>query len=282
MAAGALGRTTDPDLLVSLHWTLTQCGIEPARSAERLPGAGRGASDPRASARHRARLLVLAARAHCSVGDTDEAGRLAASALELTEADDSWAEGWALHVLTLVTPATEVLPIFDRALAVTEADPSLADLSLLLQLNLSVVLGTLDRFDEAFAAARRVRKRAAEVGTVIRATQAHSALSQLLFWTGRWDEALTEIASAPGQPKEPAAICCDAGIAAVISFHRGDSAAARRYLADADVHITRIGRRIVPQLAVARSLSCEQAGAAPEALAALTEVFAGTTEGLEA
>ena len=283
VAAGALRRTTDPDLLVSLHWTLTQCEMNRPGPRTAFPALDGALATPGLAPRHRARLLVLAARAHCSVGNTDEASRLAASALELTAADDdSWAEAWALHVLTLVTPATEVLPIFDRALAVTEADPSLADLSLLLQLNLSVVLGTLDRFDEAFTAARRVRKRAAEVGTVIRATQAHSMLSQLLFWTGRWDEALTEIASAPGQFKEPAAMCCDDGIAAVISFHRGDSSAARRYLADADVHITKIGRRTVPQLAVARSLSCEYTGAVPEALAALTEVFAGTTEGLEA
>ena len=67
----------------------------------------------------------------------------------------------------------------------------------------------------------------------------------------------------------------------MISFHRGNTAAARRHLADGDAHIKEIGRRHVSQLALAHSLDCERAGSVPEALAALTEVFADATEGLE-
>jgi len=272
----------DPDLLVSLLWTLTQCRMRGPGAQTVLPAMDKALATPGLAPRHRARLLVLAARAHCSVGNTAEARQLAAGALELTAADDdSWAAGWALHVLTLVTAGPEVLPIFDRALAVTEADPALADLSLLLQINLAIALGTLDRYDEAFAAARRAQRRAAQVGTAIRMTQAHSGLSQLLFWTGQWDAALAEIAGIPGQIKEPGAICADSGIAAVISFHRGNTAAARRHLADGDAHIREIGRRHVSQLALAHSLDCERAGSVPDALAALTEVFAEATEGLE-
>ena len=75
-----------------------------------------------------------------------------------TEARDNWATAWALHVLTIVTtmqgqPA-DALPLFDRALTVTEADPALTDLRLLLQINQAVVLGYLDQYEEAFAAAR--------------------------------------------------------------------------------------------------------------------------------
>ena len=104
VAAGALGRTTDPDLLVSLHWTLTQCEMNRPGPRSAFPALDEALATPGLAPRHRARLLVLAARAHCSVGNTDEASQLAASALELTEADDdSWAEAWALHVLTLVT-----------------------------------------------------------------------------------------------------------------------------------------------------------------------------------
>ena len=63
----------------------------------------------------------------------------------------------------------------------------------------------------------------------------------------------------------------------MISFHRGDIAAARRHLADGDAHVKQIGTGSSP-LALARSLDCERAGALPEALAALTEVFADAEE----
>ena len=61
------------------------------------------------------------------------------------EAGDNWAMGWALHVLTLVTAVqgrlADALPLFDRALAVTQADPTLTDLRLLLQINKVVDAG---------------------------------------------------------------------------------------------------------------------------------------------
>jgi len=281
MARGALEHTADPDLVVSLHWTVTQCLMRGPRIHSALPALDAALATPGLAPSHRARLLVLAARSHCSVGHTDEARQLAASVLELPGgAADKWAMAWALHVLTLVTAGPEVLPIFRRALAVAEADPALADLSLLLQVNLAVALGTLDQYEEAFAAARRARNRAARIGTSIRVTQAHSALSQLLFWTGQWDAAMEEINGTPGQPKEPGMICCDAGISALISFHRGDVGAARVYMATGDAHVEELGQRHIPQLALAHCLDYERAGALPEALAALTEVFDTATEGL--
>ena len=43
--------------------------------------------------------------------------------------------GWALHMMALVTSTsgrmTEALPLYDRALIATQADPALADLRLL-------------------------------------------------------------------------------------------------------------------------------------------------------
>ena len=64
-------------------------------------------------------------------------------------------------MLTLVTGVqghmTDALPLFDRALTVTEADPALTDLRLLLQINKAVTLGNLDRYEEALAAAGQAR-----------------------------------------------------------------------------------------------------------------------------
>ena len=119
--------------------------------------------------------------------------------------------GWALHVLTLVTTVqghmTDALPLFDRALAVTQADPALTDLRLLLQINKAVTLGALDQYEQAFAAAGQARELAGQVGTAIRRAQAHSALSQMRFETGRWDDALAEVEVLLENLKEYTAAC---------------------------------------------------------------------------
>jgi DNA-binding CsgD family transcriptional regulator len=281
----ALEHAAEPDLLVDLLWTLAQSRMLAGESAESLATLDRALASPGISARHRSRLLVLAARTHIHLGEAETASRVAASALEAaSEADDSWAMGWALHVLTLVTTMqgrlTDALPLFDRALAVTESDPALTDLRLLLQINQAVTLGCLDQYEQAFAAAEQARHLADRVGTTRRLAQAHYALGQLLFETGRWDEALAELEIVPEDLKEPGAACSELGIAAVIGFHRGETEAARRHLAAAAPYAERLGNRPISQLALARSLDCEQAEALPEALAALTAGFANSTEDL--
>jgi tetratricopeptide (TPR) repeat protein/transcriptional regulator with XRE-family HTH domain len=286
VASQALEHAVEPDLIVDLHWTLAQCRMRAGRFAESLATLDQALASPGISARHRARLLVLAARTHDNLGEVEKAGQVATNALAVaSEAGDHWAMGWALHVLALVTSVqkqmADALPLFDRALAVTQADPALTDLRLLLQINKAIALGDLDHHEEAFAAARQARDLADQAGTVIRLVQARGALGQLLFDTGRWDEALREAEALPEELKEPIAACSDLGIAAVIRFHRGDAAAARRNLAAAIPHATRIGNRVIRPLAMARSLDREQAGALPEALALLTVGFDGGAEDLD-
>jgi DNA-binding CsgD family transcriptional regulator/tetratricopeptide (TPR) repeat protein len=286
VANRALTHAVEPDLVVDLHWTLAQCRMRVGRFAESLATLDRALASPGISARHRARLLVLAARTHSNLGEIEKAGRVAATALAVAaEAGDNWAMGWALHVQTLVASEsaqmTDALPLYDRALAVTQDDPALTDLRLLLQINKAVTLSDLDRYDEAFAAARQARQLADQVGTVIRRSQAHAALSQLLFDTGRWTEAMAEVEVLQEDLKEPVVACCDLGIAAMICFHRGEITAARRHLAAAVPHAKRTGNRMIGQVALARSLDREQAGALPEALAVLTSGFAGNTETLD-
>jgi DNA-binding CsgD family transcriptional regulator len=284
VADRALAHAVEPDLVVDLHWTLAQCRMQVGQLSESLATLDRALASPGISARHRARLLVLAARTHINLGEIGKAGRAATTALAVaSEAGDNWAMGWALHVQTIATPAaqmTDALPLFDRALTVTQADPALTDLRLLLQINKAVVLGDLDRYEEAFAAAGQARDLADQVGTVVRRVQAHSALGQLFFDTGRWAEAMAEVVL-PDELKEPFAACCDLGIAAVICFHRGEITAARHHLGAAVTHAKRAGNSVIAPLALARSLDREHAGALPAALAALTAGFAGTTEELD-
>ena len=286
VANHALEQTCEPDLVVDLHWTLAQCRKLAGLFAECLGTLDRALASPGLSARHRARLLVLAARTHFGLGEAEEAGRVATRALAAaSEVGDNWAMGWALHVLTLVTGVqghlTDALPLFDRALAVTQSDPALTDLRLLLQINKAVTLGNLDQYEEALTVAGQARHLADQVGTVIRLAQAHAALGQLLFETGRWDDALAEVEILPENLKEPTVACCDLGIAAVICFHRGEIGAARRHLAAAFPHGKRNGHRLVGPLALAHSLAYEHDGALPKALAALTRAFDGNTEELE-
>ena len=286
VANRVLEQACGPDLLVDLHWTLAQCRLLDGMSAESLATLDRALAAPGLSARHRARLLVLAARTHINLGEVEIAGRVATRALAAaSEAADNWAMSWALHVLTIVTTVqghtTDALPLFDRALNVTQSDPALTDLRLLLQINKAVTLGYLDQYEQAFAVAREARHLADQVGTAIRLAQAHDALGQLLFETGRWDDALAEVESVPENLKEPGAACGGLGIAAAICFHRGEIDVARRRLAATVPHAKRIGHRLIGPLALARSLDCEHAGALPEALTALTEGLDGNTEEIQ-
>jgi DNA-binding CsgD family transcriptional regulator len=286
VANRALEHAAEPDLLVDLHWTLAQCRMLAGFSAESLATLDRALASPGISARDRARLLVLATRTHMSLGAVETAGQVANCALDAaSEAGDNWAMGWALLMMALVTAVqgnvTDSLPLFDRALAVTQSDPALTDLRLLLQINKAVTLGNLDRYKEALAVAGQARHLADQVGTTFRLAQAHAALGQLLFQTGQWEDALAEVGMVHEDLKEPAVAGCDLGIAAVISFHRGEVGAARGRLAAAAPHAERLGHRLITSLALARSLDFEHDGALPEALAALTDAFDGSTEEVE-
>ena len=168
-ARHALAHAVEPDLLVDLYWTLVQCVMREGRFAESLATLDQALASPGLSARHRARLLVLAARTH----------------------------------------------------------------------------------------------------------------SQLLYQMGRWDDALAEVGITPDDLKEDGAVTSERGIAAVISFHRGDVPGARRHLAAAAPCAARLEPRLVASLALARSLDREHDGALPEALAALTGGLDRDTEDVE-
>ena len=230
VAHQGLASAADPDLVVDLHWTLAQCRTMAGRFPESLATLNEALAHPGISARNRARLLVAIARTHRNLGQVEMAGQVAAGALaEATDAADDWAIGWALHVLILEAMMqgrmADALPLFDRALTVTQADPALTDLRLLLQVNQAITLGDLDQYDEAFAAARQAQRLADRAGIMVRRAQAHCCLAQLLFDTGRWDDALSEVGALDEVSKDPGVACCDHGIAAVISFHRGDPGA---------------------------------------------------------
>ncbi|HKN55360.1 MAG TPA: AAA family ATPase [Amycolatopsis sp.] len=283
MASRALQAVSDPDLLVDLHMTLTQCHRMTGHCDESLAELDRAMTQPGIESRHRARLLVLSARMHRNVGQVDLACRVATEALdEAGRIDDRWAIGWALHVLSLVAMMrgewTEALAMLERGMAVEQGDPTLIDLSLLLRINQAVTLGAIDRFEEALAAAERARELADRTGSVVRLIQTQSALGQLLLATGHWDDAVAEVDVVPDDLKDPSVVCCDHGVAAVIHFHRGEADEARRHLDVAAPYAERIGDLVVGSLVHAHSLAFEQTGAPDRALAVLTAALAREDE----
>src|SRR5712691_5172376 len=81
VANRALAHAVEPDLIVDLHCTLAQCRMRLGRSAESLAALNQALASPGITDRHRARLLVLAARTHSSLGEAEKAGQVAATAL---------------------------------------------------------------------------------------------------------------------------------------------------------------------------------------------------------
>ena len=278
VAERTLVHTTDADLVVDLHWTLAQCRIAAGAEAEPFAALERALDAPGIISKHRARLLVLAARSYLAFGEVETAGLRAKEALaSAEEAGDTWATGWSLHVLATMTAIhgnlVDGLPLYDRALAVAETDAALSDLLLLLHINKAIGLLSIDRCDEGLTTAERARDLAGQVGTTVRLAQAHDALGQGLHLIGRWDDALTEIAAIPDNLKAAHAACCELSIAADISFHRNEPDVARRYLADAERYAQRVGHWVITQFVRAKSLEREQAGALDEALATFTATF---------
>jgi ATP/maltotriose-dependent transcriptional regulator MalT len=273
VATGALEYVTRPDHTVDLHWTLTQCHNMEGRADEALAALERALESPLPGTRYR--LMVLKARTLLMLGRIDTAGQVADAALRgATEAGDRWTIGWALGTMIVVHgmrgESAQALPLFERALAVAETEPGLADLRLSLRLNQAAALGNLDRYDAAIPAAVQARQMADEVGNLVRLAHAQSLLGELLFDTGRWDDALAEVDVLSKVPKAPTTECLELGIAAKIRLHRADPAAAR-HLAEAEQHADRLGGWVICALALARSLEREQSGSAKEALAVLLD-----------
>ncbi len=75
VASSALTTIDDPDLLIDLHWTLAQCRALTGRFPESLATLHEALALPGISARNRARLLVLIARAHRHLGQIELADR---------------------------------------------------------------------------------------------------------------------------------------------------------------------------------------------------------------
>jgi len=287
VAEAALHQVTRADLIVDLLWTIAQCRAAKGRSHETLDRLRGALKTPGIATGHRARLLVLIARVHRSMGDIELACQAADEGLGLaTDADDRWAAGWALGVLGLAHgmrgDAAGALPLLDRALTFAADQPALADLRMMLLINRAAALSDLDRYPEAINAVLEVRLLAERADNRIRLAQAESVLAELWFDIGRWDAALRQVETRTRDSADPGVRCSDHGVAALIGLHRGD-VAARRHLTDAEPFAQRLGSRLVGSHVLAKALEHEQDGAREEALGVLlTAICTSASEVSEA
>ena len=288
VAERALGHAVDPDLVVDLHWTLAQCRMLAGTGAESLTTLDRALASPTLSAKHRARLLVLAARTYLYLGELEAADREAAAALvSAQEVDDAWATGWALQVLamgaTIRCDLTEALPLYDRGLAVTETDPGLTDLGLLLQINKAATLFNLDRTRRG-AHHRRARPAARGPGGHGRPARSGARHPQPAVLRDR------PVGRRAGRDRNRADGPEGAERGQRRTWHNRhdqvspERARGRRATASSPPSRTprRVGQRSIPPLILARSLDREQAGDLSGALAVLTAAFDGSPDDLGA
>jgi len=204
----------------------------------------------------------------------DAADQLASAALAIaTSVGDRWAMGWALNTLAYATgmrgQPEAALDAFERGLDVTREDPALSDLRLLLMYNRAEMLASLDRLAEARKDLLEMRSLADRSGNLSRLVIAQSGLVGLLFATGLWDDALAE-SELPEEGVRPDGACIVNGCAAMIGFHRGNTATAGRRIAAGMTQADLLGRRVLAEWTAALALDRELAGHPREALALLT------------
>lgn len=262
VAARELPRARDPELVVAFYETLTYCQSRAGRHGEALEVLARATATPGLTQRHLTRLEILTARLCVAQGRLVAAEEAAAGALARADPDDHWSTGWALMTLADVRSMRGLpgsLELFEQALAATEDDPALTGLRLLTMANEADELFNQDRLEDAERIAQQLRQMAESSGNVLRVAQAQGILGVLLFYDGRWDDALAEI-DAPLGPHFFSHEAYLRGVAANIALHRARPGTARTHLAVADAHVERVGGSAVSLHFLARILELEHAG----------------------
>lgn len=243
---------------------------------------------PDVTATWRARLLAsLSMFERASTGDLDTADGTARQALRVgEEAGDAFATAYALTDLWLTHSVRRshdaALGYVDRALTVLGDAPEHTDLRTLAFDSRIFTLQNLDRWPEAEATLRRARDLGQRVGGSGQGISAVTA-AVLLYWLGRWDDALAELDAVDGdgtgitysglRERGPALLWH--GVAALIAVHRCDSGGAAEHLrAGLALPVRTVADRENRDfLLAAGALAAEQEGEPARALSLLSAVL---------
>ena len=235
------------------------------------------------------RARLLASRSifeRASTGDLAAADAAAEQALRTaTAAADKFAIGYSLAALWLTDSVRRdhlrALERIDQALAAPGEGAENDDLRTFLLDCRIFSLQNLDRWSEAETTAALRARKLAQHTDAGRATSSVTAAA-LMYWLGRWDDALTELSLADNDPvdvtyaglRERGPALLRHGVSALISAHRDDRPSAERCLRAglALPRSTPAQRENSDFLVAAHALMAEQDGDPVRALDILSEM----------
>jgi DNA-binding CsgD family transcriptional regulator len=233
------GQVGDAERFGHAAWILAYAVLRMGQPGQALDRARQALDIPALPPRWDGRLRSVCALALVRTRQYDEAGTMAHRALEAAERrGDTLAAGSALHALASLAyrkgDLAGAIQSVQRALSVVGDDPEAMDLRLTLMTNELAMRWALGHDVEAQA--RQALALAGRADTA-REQMIRANLASWLLETGRWDEALAELASVfePGSGATHRQLAACHGLAALIAVSRDDQAAIDEHLSVRDV-----------------------------------------------
>ncbi|MEE6263922.1 ATP-binding protein [Plantactinospora sonchi] len=288
-ARRAIAVLTEPEERGEMYWVLTRALVCGGHTDEALDALREDAfAQPGKLGSWRPRLLASAAMAvRASRGDLVTADAKAAEALREAElSGDAYAMGYALTDLWMTESVRRrhrsALDLVDRALRVLGDEPDHADVRMFALHARVFTLQNLCRWADAEAAVRQASQVARAPGNAVGAATGVTA-AVLLYWTGRWDDAIAELSSVdedgPGITyaglRERGPTMLRHGVAALLAVRREDRAgAAEHFAAGSALPVeTPADRENRDFLQAARALAAERDGALQLAVSTFGEIL---------
>ena len=229
VATQALATSPDRNSSGQLRWVLAQSYLNQGRAQAAMDVAQRALNDRDLSQAERARFHGLATQC-LQVMSTPGPGRAMQEAVAARDTSlasgDAYAMAYGLQAIAgawrwqgrfdeALSPAAEAMAAIERAglIADSQLDPHLIRASCLFDLDRDAEAG------RAFADDLRLAERG--LGTFFLCFH-HLTVARMLFFTGRWDDALAEVSSAREVPDHLRLTVHLDGLAALIAVHRQD------------------------------------------------------------
>ncbi len=271
-----------------MRWVLTRTLVAGGRTDEARDALGDIVGQPERLGRWHPRLLASSAMAlRAGRGDLVAADAAAAEALRAAErSGDEYAIGYALTSQWMTESVRRrhesALACLDRALRVLGDGPDHADVRMFSLHARVFTLQNLCRWADAEAAMRLAGEVARQSGNAIGSANGLTA-AVLLYWTGRWDDAIAELAAVdadgPGITyaglRERGPTVLRHGVAALLAVRRDDPVTASQHLTAGSalpMH-TVADRENRDFLLAAAALNAERDGALRRAVSTFGEIL---------
>ncbi|MFD9541360.1 ATP-binding protein [Streptomyces sp. NPDC060022] len=274
-----LARTTDAERAAEMTWLLGYTLMRAGRFSEAVEVVSTAPRRRPLGELWGARLAGLHGLILYNGGVYSSAEKLARQALaRASPVGDRLTAAYALHTLSLLAgnerDHARKLALIDEALATLGDTPAWTDCRILLMGERLLVLGQLDRLEDAANALDDARELAERTGTARLSMIAVSA-AECAFRAGRWDDALAELDSVGDLPESSALPLLLHGLQALIAVHRGRPDAARAFLKPLSGRAIRpgIARANAGYAVMARAQLAEATGRKAEAMTVLVETL---------